>query len=54
MPESRKRKADEADVLIPSTKVKRQAVSIKDQFREGLFEQSVLEQYSNSYATSTP
>ena len=54
MAETKKRKADEADLLDEPTKAKRQAVSIKDQFREGLFDESVLDQYRKSYTASTP
>ena len=49
-----KRGADHGDEIEASKRLKRQAVSHEDQFRGGLFDKYVLEEYSKCYAASEP
>ena len=49
-----KRKADQVDDLEVAKEAKRQAPSHQNQFRDGLFDGPVLEEYKKSYAASEP
>ena len=49
-----KRQAERDDNIEASRKAKRQAVSLEDRFRDGLFDQSVLKDYEKAYAASKP
>ncbi len=49
-----KRKAESSEGNSPDVNDKRRAVSHNDKFREGLFDQSVLDAYTKSYTNSLP
>lgn len=49
-----KRKAESLDEPDPSNKSKRRAVTSESQFREGLFDEDVLNGYTKSYGSSKP
>ena len=49
-----KRKLDQVDDLEVAKQAKRRPLSHQDSFREGLFEEPVLNEYKKSYATSEP
>jgi hypothetical protein len=49
-----KRKAESDGPPEASKKAKRQAASHKDHFRDGLFGQSMLNDYQKAYAASKP
>ena len=49
-----KRKAEQIDDFNGSGRAKRRATTIQERFREGLFDQDVLDTYTKSYHNSTP
>ena len=49
-----KRKADQVDDLDVADQAKRRAPSHQDHFRDGLFDQAILDEYRKSYSTSKP
>ena len=49
-----KRQAYTYEDLVPSREAKRQCSGHEDQFRNGLFNQAILEDYKKSYASSEP
>ena len=49
-----KRKAEQSDEPESPTNAKRQATGQRGRFREGLFDQNVLDSYSKSYHDSAP
>lgn len=49
-----KRKADQVDDLDSADQAKRRAPSHQERFREGLFDEPVLDEYRRSYLASEP
>ena len=49
-----KRKVDQVDDLEVAEQAKRRAPSHQGDFREGLFDGQVLDEYRKSYTTSKP
>jgi len=49
-----KRKLEQAECDSSQPEIKRRAVRPVDDFREGLFDEHVLDSYTKSYANSAP